>query len=101
MHTAELPIVSVPGAHQLRPLPRRSPALTPIERRLLAHLTAHSGRVVTPDELLDRVWPLTERPSPALVTAYVRSLRSKLAEDPGAPVIETVRGVGYLVRRTS
>ena len=101
MHTAELPIVSLPGAHQLHPLPRRTPELTPTERRLLAHLTAHAGRVVTRDELLDRVWPLTERPSPALVTSYVRSLRCKLAEDPAAPTIETVRGVGYLVRRTS
>jgi DNA-binding response OmpR family regulator len=102
MHTAELPAISVPGPHHLDPVPHPpSAALTPTERRLLAHLTAHAGRVVTRSELLDQVWPLTERPSPALVTIYVRSLRTKLAPDPTAPVIEVVPGVGYQVRRTS
>ena len=78
--------------------PARPVTLTPTERRLFDHLVAHAGRVVTRDELLDRVWPLTEQPSSALVTTYVRSLRHKLDEELDAPVIETVRGVGYLVR---
>jgi DNA-binding response OmpR family regulator len=61
---------------------------------LLECLLAASGRVVSAEELLDRVWDEAADPFTTAVKTTIRRLRGKLGEP---PVIETVREAGYRV----
>jgi DNA-binding response OmpR family regulator len=70
--------------------------LTPTEFRLLYALALEQGRVVTRDELLQRVWgrPATFRDR--TVDVYVRRLREKVDRRAAAhSFIQTRYGVGY------
>ncbi|HEX2851505.1 MAG TPA: response regulator transcription factor [Acidimicrobiales bacterium] len=69
--------------------------LTRIEFELLAVLAKQTGRVVSKSELLSRVWGF-DGYDQNLVEVHVSSLRRKLGT--GASLIETVRGVGYVLR---
>jgi DNA-binding response OmpR family regulator len=72
-------------------------ALTTREYALLQLLAENPNRVFTRDDLLSRVWGdevvVTER----TVDVHVKNLRQKIGAD--GDLIETVRGVGYRVRR--
>lgn len=73
--------------------------LTPTEFRLLVELARHSGKVLTRDALLRRVWGDDFFGSGSLITMAIKRLRDKIEVDPGHPsIIETVRGVGYRLR---
>jgi DNA-binding response OmpR family regulator len=70
--------------------------LTAKEFDLLWTMASHPRQVFTRDQLLDRVWGLTEYIDPSTVTVHVRRLREKLEADPGDPrYILTAWGVGY------
>ncbi|HET9092801.1 MAG TPA: response regulator transcription factor, partial [Acidimicrobiales bacterium] len=69
--------------------------LTTKEFSLLECLLARSGRVVSAEELLERVWDEAADPFTTAVKTTVRRLRLKLG-DP--PIIETVREGGYRVQ---
>jgi DNA-binding response OmpR family regulator len=59
-------------------------------------MASHPRQAFTRDQLLDRVWGLTEYIDPSTVTVHVRRLREKIEQDPGDPrYILTVWGVGY------
>jgi DNA-binding response OmpR family regulator len=68
--------------------------LSPKEFALLECLLAAAGRVVSAEELLDRVWDEAADPFTTAVKTTMRRLRGKLG-DP--PVIETVREAGYRI----
>jgi DNA-binding response OmpR family regulator len=68
--------------------------LSPKEFALLECLLAVAGRVVSAEELLDRVWDEAADPFTTAVKTTMRRLRGKLG-DP--PVIETVREAGYRI----
>jgi DNA-binding response OmpR family regulator len=68
--------------------------LSPKEFALLECLLAASGRVVSAEELLDRVWDEAADPFTTAVKTTIRRLRGKLGEP---PVIETVREAGYRI----
>jgi len=68
--------------------------LSPKEFALLECLLAADGRVVSAEELLDRVWDEAADPFTTAVKTTVRRLRAKLG-DP--PVIHTVREAGYRI----
>jgi len=70
--------------------------LTPREAELLALLVRAAGRVVSRDEALAEVWPDGPRPTGNAVDQHITYLRAKLG-DP--QLIETVRGVGFVIRR--
>jgi DNA-binding response OmpR family regulator len=76
----------------------RAVALSPREFALLEALMRHPGQVLTRDQLLDRAWPYGVAVTPNSVDAYVAFLRRKLGPA-GAQRIETVRGVGFRLRR--
>ena len=66
------------------------------EQALLAELVRHAGRVVTREELMDRVWDENWWGSTKTLDVHVGWLRRKLGDDPAAPrFIHTVRGVGF------
>ena len=74
----------------------REIALTPTEYELLRVLALGAGRVVTNEELLERVWPGREIEKLDLVRNFVKQLRSKLGDDAANPAwLHNVRGVGY------
>jgi DNA-binding response OmpR family regulator len=71
--------------------------LTAKEFVLLETLMEHAGQILSREQLLSRVWGYDYDPGAGsnVVEVYVRYLRRKLGDD----VIETVRGVGYCLRR--
>jgi DNA-binding response OmpR family regulator len=69
--------------------------LTAREFSLLELLMRSPGRVLTRTQILEHVWGYDFDPQTNVVDVYVRRLRSKVDTDPGAPLIETVRGVCY------
>src|SRR5829696_4041217 len=67
---------------------------------LLAFLLRHQGQVFTRDQLLERVWGYDYAGESRTVDVHVHWLRGELEEDPATPVfLQTVRGVGYVLRR--
>ena len=68
--------------------------LSPKEFSVLECLLSSSGRVISSEELLERVWDEAADPFTTTVKTTVRRLRRKLGEP---PVIQTVREAGYRV----
>lgn len=70
--------------------------LTRTEFRMLCELAAVPGRVVSREEMLERVWGYGYFGDGRLVDVHVRRLRTKIETDPHHPsVVVTVRGRGY------
>jgi DNA-binding response OmpR family regulator len=72
----------------------RALELGPKEFGVLEALLAADGAVVSPEELLARVWDENADPFTNVVRMVVMTLRRKLGEP---PVIQTVPGAGYRV----
>ncbi|MCR3747598.1 response regulator transcription factor [Lentzea californiensis] len=71
-------------------------SLAPTELRLLLELSSSPGRVLSRQQLLGSVWDQGYLGDSRLVDACVQRLRSKIEDDPAAPVyVQTVRGFGY------
>lgn len=71
-------------------------SLTVKEFDLLWAFASRPRQVFNRDQLLDRVWGITEYVDPSTVTVHVRRLREKIEDDPSKPRhIQTVWGVGY------
>jgi DNA-binding response OmpR family regulator len=68
--------------------------LSPKEFSVLECLLASGDRVVSTEELLERVWDDAADPFTTAVNTTIRRLRAKLGEP---PLIETVREVGYRI----
>lgn len=90
------PIVVDRGAHTAS-VGGRELDLTATEYRLLALLLERRGRVQSRTQLLQDVWDASPEIKTRTVDMHVQRLRSKLG--PGADLIETVRGVGYRLRK--
>jgi DNA-binding response OmpR family regulator len=74
----------------------RSAALTPTEFRLLYALALDRSRVVTRDEVLQKVWGRRQTHRDRTVDVFVRKLRDKIdALQPKHTFIQTRYGVGY------
>ncbi|HEU5084145.1 MAG TPA: response regulator transcription factor [Acidimicrobiales bacterium] len=70
--------------------------LTRTELRLLSELLAHERKVLSRDQLLERVWGYDYYGDVRVVDAHIRRLRSKIEDDPAEPrLVLTVRGLGY------
>ena len=73
--------------------------LSPREFALLEALVRNRGRVLSRDQLLERVWGYDADPQSNVVELYIHYLRRKL--DPNGndaePLIRTIRGAGYVI----
>ena len=69
--------------------------LTTREFALLTYLMRSPGRVFTRTQICEHVWNYHHDPGTNLVDVYVQRVRKKIGEQPGHPLIETVRGIGY------
>ena len=73
-----------------------SAELTPTEFRLLHALALEAGRVVTREELMQRIWGRRQRYRDRTVDVFVRKLRDKIDRPaPRHAFIHTRHGVGY------
>lgn len=72
-------------------------ALTPTEFRLLRFLLLNRGRVMSKGQIVDYVWEYDFDGNHGIVETYISYLRRKLGDADGA-LIQTVRGVGYVIR---
>ena len=72
--------------------------LTAKEFDLLEYLLAHPRQVLTRDQILERVWGYDFMGDSNIIEVYIRYLRLKLEANQEERLIQTVRGVGYVLR---
>ncbi|HEY4600998.1 MAG TPA: response regulator transcription factor [Cerasibacillus sp.] len=72
--------------------------LTPREYDLLTYLLKNKNIVLTREQLVDRVWGYTYVGDTNVVDVYIRYLRQKIDKKFSIPYIETIRGVGYMIK---
>ncbi len=77
---------------------RRSIDLTAKEFDLLLYLMRHPRQVLTRNRILEEVWGYDFMGDSNIIEVYVRYLRLKLEENQESRLIQTVRGVGYVLR---
>jgi two-component system OmpR family response regulator len=76
----------------------RSIELRPREFGLLEYLARHPGRVISKSMILSQIWNYNFDPRTNVVDVLVHRLRQKIDAPGEAPLIETRRGVGYVLR---
>ncbi|MET8759213.1 response regulator transcription factor [Lentzea sp. NPDC004782] len=73
--------------------------LTRTEFRLLLELAGAGGRIVTREQLLQKVWGYDYFGDTRLLDVHIRRLRRKIEANPDEPaLLLTVRGTGYRIR---
>jgi DNA-binding response OmpR family regulator len=74
--------------------------LTAREFALLEFLVRHQGQVVSRDQIAREVWrePLRGTPLDNVIDVHIMRLRRKVDRESGTRLIQTVRGVGFVVR---
>lgn len=73
-------------------------ALQPREFRLLEYLLRHEGQVVTRAMLLEGVWDLRFDPQTNVIDVHMSKLRAKIDKGRATPLLQTLRGAGYVIR---
>ena len=76
----------------------RSLELRPREFALLEYLMRNAGRVLTKTMILSHVWGYTFNPGTNVVDVLVSRLREKIDRDFEPKLLQTVRGVGYVLK---
>jgi two-component system OmpR family response regulator len=101
----ERPATTVVGSLELDPATLTATragvqiSLTPKEHALLEAMMREPGRVFSRLELLERAWDYGYECRSNIVDVYIGYLRKKLDQPFGDDTIETVRGLGYRIRR--
>ena len=70
----------------------------PREFRLLEYLMRHAGQVVTRTMLLEKVWDYHFDPQTNVIDVHISRLRRKIDRDFPESLLQTVRGMGYVLR---
>jgi DNA-binding response OmpR family regulator len=73
--------------------------LTPKEFQLLEYFLLHAEQVVRRTTLLEKVWDMHFDPESNVVDVHLGNLRRKLAIAGAGDLLQTVRGVGFAMRR--
>ena len=76
----------------------RAIELTAKEFDLLDYLMTNPRQVITRDQILEKVWGYDFMGDSNIIEVYVRYLRLKLEDQGEKRLIQTVRGVGYVLR---
>ncbi len=76
----------------------RSLELLPREFRLLEYMVRRPNQVLTRDMLLEDVWHYRFIPQTNLVDVHIGKLRRKLDPPDETPLIQSIRGAGFLLR---
>ncbi len=72
--------------------------LQPREFKLLEYLMRNAGHIVTRTMLLENVWDYHFDPQTNVIDVHVSRLRSKIEKGFASPILQTVRGAGYMIR---
>jgi two-component system OmpR family response regulator len=72
--------------------------IQPREFRLLEYLMKHAGQVVTRTMLLENVWDYHFDPQTNVIDVHISRLRSKIDKGFDTPLLQTIRGAGYMIR---
>ena len=75
--------------------------LGPTEYKLLLELMKSAGRVISRDQLLDRVWGITADIESRTVDVHIGRLRKALSVASDQNLIRTVRSFGYSLNKTN
>ncbi|MFT5542812.1 MAG: two-component system OmpR family response regulator [Glaciecola sp.] len=67
------------------------------EFKLLEYLLKNKGKIVTRTMLLEKVWEYNFDPQTNVIDVHISRLRNKIDKGFNYPIIETIRGAGYLV----
>ncbi|UBM63091.1 response regulator transcription factor [Candidatus Sulfidibacterium hydrothermale] len=73
-------------------------SLTQKEYDLLLFLIKNKNRICTRKEILKKVWDIHFEYSSGVIDVYINSLRKKLPAENNGELIETVRGIGYIIK---
>jgi len=68
------------------------------EFKILEYLMRHAGEIVTRTMLLEKVWDFHFDPKTNIVETHISRLRSKIDKGYEKPLLNTVRGAGYVIR---
>ena len=71
--------------------------LLPTEYKLLEFLMRNSGQVITRMMIFQEVWGYHFDPGTNLIDVHIGRLRKKIDQPGNAPLIQTVRGSGYVI----
>jgi len=71
--------------------------LLPTEYRVLEFMMRHAGQTVTRTMLFEAVWGYHFDPGTNLIDVHMGRLRKKIDPSGAKPLIETVRGAGYIL----
>ena len=72
--------------------------LTATEYDLMEYLISHPRQVLTRDQILEKVWGYDFGGDSNIIEVYVRYLRLKLESNKEKRIIQTIRGVGYVLK---
>jgi DNA-binding response OmpR family regulator len=72
--------------------------LTVKEFELLEFLVLNRGQIVSKEQILDRVWGFDSDTTIGVVDVYMHYLRKKLAAQQMDSLIQTIRGVGFILK---
>ena len=72
--------------------------LQPREFKLLEYLVRNAGHIVTRTMLLENVWDYHFDPQTNVIDVHISRLRSKIDKGFEEPILQTVRGAGYMIR---
>lgn len=72
--------------------------LTKKEFELLEYLMRNKNIVLSREKILDNVWGYDYYGDTNIIDVYIRYIRSKIDQKYDVSLIETVRGVGYIIR---
>jgi DNA-binding response OmpR family regulator len=72
--------------------------LTPQEFKLLQYLMSNSGRVLTREMILNKIWLFSSDVGTRVVDVYVGYLRKKIDSQHDKKLIHSVRGFGYTIK---
>jgi DNA-binding response OmpR family regulator len=72
--------------------------LTQKEFQLLEYLIRNKGKVCTRTRIIEHVWDIHFESDTSVIDVYINFLRKKLDDNSGKSIIQTIRGVGYIIR---
>lgn len=72
--------------------------LTPKEFSILEYLLRNTNKVVSRTKLVEHVYDYHFDTETNIVDVYINKLRSKIDTDADNPLIDTIRGVGYIIK---
>ena len=75
--------------------------LQPLEFSLLEYLMRNAGQVVSKTMIMEHVWDYNFNPQTNVVEARICCLRDKIDRNFDKKLINTIRGVGYVLKETS